>query len=307
MLNNTPKGNSLYKELAIIAPTASGKTALSIDLAHKLDAIILSLDSLSVYKKIDIASAKPTLEERDGIVHFGIDCVYPNEVFDVIEFYDEYKSAKKYAKENNKNLIIVGGTGFYLKSLVDGLSKTPKISEDIKQFVKNELLDINALYLKLCKIDEKYMKNIASNDKYRIEKAAQVFYETKLTPSEYFTKNKPEPLINHLPIFEIQTDPDILRERIRKRTNIMLEDGLINEVIALEKEYTRAPNCMNSIGISETFDYLDSRITRKELENLISIHTAQLAKRQRTFNKSQFQNVKKDELKNMKELILSTF
>ena len=297
----------MYKELAIIAPTASGKTALSIELAHKLDAVILSLDSLAVYKKIDIASAKPNLKERDGIVHFGIDCIYPNETFDVIEFYDEYKKAKQHAIENGKNLIIVGGTGFYLKALIDGLSKIPKISSDTKELVKQELQDINGLYQKLLTVDEEYMKKIASNDKYRIEKASQIYFETKLTPTEYFLQNQPEPLVHNLSIYEIQTDPDILRERIKKRTNIMLADGLIDEVISLEQEYTRAPNCMNSIGISETFDYLDSKITRDELANLVSIHTAQLAKRQRTFNKSQFKNVHKSELKNMKEIILSKY
>ena len=295
----------MYKELAIIAPTASGKTALSIDLAHKLDAIILSLDSLAVYKKINIASAKPSLKERDGIIHFGIDCIYPNETFDVIEFYDEYKKAKQYAQENNKNLIIVGGTGFYLKALIDGLSKIPKISSTTKEVVQNELQDLNRIYQKLMSVDAEYMKKIASNDKYRIEKASEIYFETKLTPTEYFLENKPEPLVYDLPIFEIQTEPDILRERIKKRTNIMLSDGLIDEVIALEKEYTRAPNCMNSIGISETFDYLDSKITRNELAELVSIHTAQLAKRQRTFNKSQFKNVVKAGLKDMKEIILS--
>lgn len=297
----------MYKELAIIAPTASGKTALSIELAHEMNAIILSLDSLAVYKKIDIASAKPSLSERDGIVHFGIDCIYPNEVFDVIEFYEEYKRAKEYAQKNQKNLIIVGGTGFYLKALTDGLSKTPIISESTNMRVQSELRDLTALYNRLFKIDENYMRKIASNDKYRIEKASQIYFETKLTPSEYFLENQPKPLVKDLSIYEIQTDPEILRNRIKQRTKIMLSDGVIDEVISLEKEYTRAPNCMNSIGISETFDYLDSKITRDELENLISIHTAQLAKRQRTFNKSQFKNVKQSELKSMKETILSDY
>lgn len=297
----------MYKELAIIAPTASGKTALSIKLAHKLDAIILSLDSLAVYKKIDIASAKPTVAERDGIVHFGIDCIYPDEVFDVIEFYEEYKKAKSYAKQNNKNLIIVGGTGFYLKSMIDGLSKTPTISEKTKLMVEEKLQNLEALYQTLNNLDPEYMKKIASTDKYRIEKASQIYFETLLTPTEYFAQNKPEPLIDNINIFEITTDPQLLRERIKLRTKIMIEDGIIDEVIALEKEYTRAPNCMSSIGIVETLDYLDSKINKTELENLIAIHTAQLAKRQRTFNKSQFKNVKQQSLDKMEDLILSYY
>jgi tRNA dimethylallyltransferase len=294
----------LYKELAIIAPTASGKTALSITLAHKLNAVILSLDSLAVYKKIDIASAKPTLEERDGIVHFGIDCVYPNEIFDVIEFCEEYKKAKSYALKNKKNLIIVGGTGFYLKALIDGLSKIPKISELTKDIVSLQLAKLESLYTKLNMLDPIYMKKIAPTDRYRIQKAAEIYFETKLTPSEFFIQNKPEPIIKKINIYEIDTDVDVLRDRIKKRTKIMLHSGLIDEVISLEKEFTRAPNCMNSIGIIETLDYLDSKINKNELKNLICTHTAQLAKRQRTFNKSQFKNVQKAKLNKIEELIL---
>ena len=297
----------MYKELAIIAPTASGKTALSIELAHELNAVILSLDSLAVYKKIDIASAKPTVKERDGIVHFGIDCISPNGFFDVIEFYEEYKKAKQYAQSNGKNLIIVGGTGFYLKALVDGLSKTPVISKDTKEKLEKELKNLDILYNHLYTLDPIYMKSIKSTDRYRIEKSAEIYFETKLLPSVFFKENKPKPLIKSLDIYEIQTDVSILRERIKIRTSNMINEGIIDEVIFLEKEYTRTPNCMNSIGISETLDYLDSKINKNELEMLISTHTAQLAKRQRTFNKSQFKNIKKESLDKMKNLILSNY
>src|SRR6218665_1246559 len=130
------------KEIAIIGSTASGKTALSLEIANKTNSIILSLDSLCVYKEIEIASAKPTLEERGNIIHFGIDEVYPNEEFDVIKFIELYKKAKDYAIKNNKNLIIVGGTGFYLKALIDGLSLgiETKIKLDIPQQEAYDLL-----------------------------------------------------------------------------------------------------------------------------------------------------------------------
>lgn len=295
----------MYKEIAIIAPTASGKTALSINLAQKLDAVILSLDSLAVYKQIDIASAKPTLQERSGIVHFGIDNVYPDEEFDVIEFIAEYEKAKSYAKNNGKNLIIVGGTGFYLKAMIEGLSSTPKISEETKEIVKQKLYNLNDSYEELYKKDINYMKKIASNDKYRIEKALEVYCQTGLTPSEYFEQNKPKPIIEKIDIFQIETDPDILRKRIRLRTNKMLSDGIIDEVIFLEEKYTRAPKSMGSIGIVETLDYLDSKIDKKQLEELISVHTAQLAKRQRTFNKSQFKNLHSYSLEKLENKIIS--
>ena len=295
------------KQIAIIAPTASGKTQLSINLAHKLNAVILSLDSLSVYKDIDIASAKPTLKERDGIIHFGIDKVLPNEKFDVVEFIQEYKRAKEYALNNGKNLIIVGGTGFYLKSMIDGLSKVPTISDKTRNIVQKNLNNLKQSHEYLLSIDKNYMSNISINDKYRIEKAYEIYIETKLTPTKFFNENKPEPIIKNIDIFEIETDVDILRARIKKRTNKMILDGVIDEVIFLEKRYTRSPNCMSSIGIIETLDYLDGKINKKQLSELISIHTSQLAKRQRTFNKSQFKNIYKDKLENLESKIIETF
>ena len=295
----------MYKELAIIAPTASGKTALSISLAKSIDAVILSLDSLSVYKYIDIASAKPTINERDGIKHFGIDILNPNQKFDVMLFIDEYKKASAYAKENNKNLIIVGGTSFYLKSLIDGISIMPKISSDIQQEVKNKLLNLTKTYEELYKLDKQYMQKIASNDKYRIQKVYELYLQTNTIPSEYFEKNKPQPIVKDLKIFEIDTNKDILRQRISLRTQNMIDNGLIDEVISLEKTYTREPNCMASIGIKETLDYLDGKIDRVKLIELISIHTNQLAKRQKTYNKSQFKNIIKENLQNLENKIKS--
>ena len=297
----------MYKEIAIIAPTASGKTTLSINVAHKTNSIILSLDSLSVYKNIDIASAKPTLQEREGIVHFGIDKVLPNEKFDVVEFIQEYNTAKEYALQHGKNLIIVGGTGFYLKSMIDGLSKTPIISQKTRKIVNDKLENLDKVYKYLLSIDENYMSKISFNDKYRIEKALEIYCETKLTPSEFFKQNQPSPIIENIDIFEIQTDTEILRQRIIKRTNKMIIDGLIDEVIFLEEKYRRKPNCMNSIGILESLNYLDGKINKKQLCELISIHTAQLAKRQRTFNKSQFKNIYKENLENIEKKIFSIF
>jgi len=295
----------LYKELAIVAPTASGKTALSISLAHKINAVVLSLDSLAVYKQIDIASAKPSMTERDGIIHFGIDKVNPNEKFDVVEFINEYKLAKEYAIQNGKNLIIVGGTGFYLKSMIDGLSPFPTLCEETILIVKEKMLNIKKVYEELSIKDNSYMKNISPNDTYRVQKALEIFAQTNLIPSSYFEQNKPTPIISNIYIFEIETNVDKLRERIKLRTKQMIKNGIIDEVIFLEKEYTREPNSMGSIGIVETLDYLDGKINKEQLEEQIYIHTSQLAKRQRTFNKSQFGHVYKENLENLEKKILS--
>ena len=271
------------KELAIIGTTASGKTALSLEIANKTNSIILSLDSLCVYKEIDIASAKPTKIERGDIVHFGIDEVFPNEKFDVIEFLNLYKNAKEYAEKNMKNLIIVGGTGFYLKALVDGISDGLKENTNLD-------MSLNDAYNLLYSLDKEYMQKIEPNDKYRVEKAYSIYKQSGLTPSEYFLKNPKIALSPNLPIFEILWEKDELTNRISLRTKQMIKSGLIDETIYLEKKYTRAPNCMSSIGIIETLEYLDGKIDKKSLEDKIIQNTLKLAKRQNTFNKGQFTN-----------------
>lgn len=271
------------KELAIIGTTASGKTALSLEIANKTNSIILSLDSLCVYKEIDIASAKPTKIERSDIVHFGIDEVFPNEKFDVIEFLNLYKNAKEYAEKNMKNLIIVGGTGFYLKALVDGISDGLKENTNLD-------MSLNDAYNLLYSLDKDYMQKIEPNDKYRVEKAYSIYKQSGLTPSQYFLKNPKIALSPNLPIFEILWEKDELINRISLRTKQMIKSGLIDETIYLEKKYTRAPNCMSSIGIIETLEYLDGKIDKKSLEDKIIQNTLKLAKRQNTFNKGQFTN-----------------
>ncbi len=293
-MNNT-------KQIAIIGATASGKSALSIKTAKRHNAVILSLDSLSVYKDIDIASAKPTFEEMDGIIHFGIDEIRLNEPFDVTLFIKLYKKALHFAKQNDKNLVIVGGSSFYLKSLIGGISELPDISQETKEKMDKFLSDLQYAYGFLHNIDPLYMSKIKSNDTYRIEKALNIYFATDTKPSDYFETNPPIPAITeNLPIFEIDMPRDILRDRILQRTKKMLEAGLIEEVKMLEEKYTRAPNPMKAIGIKETLEFLDGKISNKELIELISTHTAQLAKRQTTFNRTQFENkimIKNDEIK----------
>ena len=288
------------KEIAIIGSTASGKTALSLEIANKTNSIILSLDSLCVYKEIEIASAKPTLKERGNIIHFGIDEVYPNEEFDVIKFIELYKKAKDYAIKNDKNLIIVGGTGFYLKALIDGLSKgiETKIKLDIPQQDAYDLL---------YEIDKEYMQKIEKNDRYRIEKAYSIYKQTGLSPTSYFEKNPKIALAKDLKIFEILWDKEELKNRISQRTKIMINSELIDEVIFLEKKYTRSPNCMASIGILETLEYLDGKLTKQELEEKISANTAKLAKRQNTFNKGQFLDKTSNIIENLNSDIIKYF
>jgi tRNA dimethylallyltransferase len=292
-------------QLAIIGPTASGKSDLAIKIALQSNAYILSIDSLSIYKEIDIVSAKPSAEELSQVKHFGINVLKPDEYFSVDIFISLYKDLVKKCKEDKKNLVIVGGTSFYLKSLMQGLSTLPSISKEIKEKVNKQLKDLTACYEMLVKEDASYMKNIDKNDSYRIEKALLIYEASSLTPTKWFELNPPQAVIENLAIYNIDVSRDTIRQRIKKRTFAMLEMGLIDEVCFLEKKYSRLPHSMSSIGIVEVLDFLDGKITKDEMCELISIHTAQLAKRQQTFNKTQFDDIISAPIEELEEIILS--
>ena len=189
---------------------------------------------------------------------------------------------------------------FRSKALTEGLSLgiESKIKLDIPSDEAYELL---------YEIDKEYMQKIEKNDKYRIEKAYSIYKETGLSPTNYFEKNPKIALAKDLKIFEILWDKEELKNRINLRTNQMIKAGLIDEIIYLEKKYTRAPNCMSSIGIIETLEYLDGKLTKHELEEKISLNTAKLAKRQNTFNKSQFSDKTSNIIENLNSDIIKYF
>lgn len=291
-------------KIAILGPTASGKTALALWLANRFNGVILSLDSLALYKKIDIASAKPTLKERGKIVHFGIDVLYPNEPFNVTLFFELYQEAYDFAKKHNQPLIIVGGTSFYLKAMLEGLSSKPPISAMTKERVQLALKDLNNAQALAWAIDPDFAKKVQKFDRYRLEKWLELFFETGQIPTRYQLRTKQPPIIDKLPIFEVQIERAVLREKIRSRTKKMVQNGLIEEVKFLYKHYGKEPSCMKAIGIKEAIEYLEGRYDLNTLIEQITIHTAQLAKRQQTFNKTQFSSpIIRAPLDQLKDLI----
>ena len=265
--------------IALIGPTASGKSDLAIKFALKYGYEILSLDSLSIYKEVDIASAKPSKDELNVVKHYGIDEIYPNEKFDVMKFIEIYEKIK------DKKIIIVGGTSFYLKAMLTGISPMPKISDEIKK----EALKYNWEFLN--KIDKEWASKIKPEDKYRVSKAFEIFLATNLKPSEYFRLNPAKPVIKNCKIYEIAVDRNVLRERIKIRTNKMFELGLINEVAYLEAKYRdRTLPALKAIGVKEVLDYFNGVYDKDTLKEKIITNTARLAKRQQTFNKTQFKD-----------------
>ena len=272
---NFKENFAMFCEFALIGTTASGKSELANALAVEFGGLILSLDSLCVYKEINIASAKPCETMLSKIEHFGVNLLSVAEKFNVALFFDEYKKAKNRALQLYKPLIIVGGTSFYLKALMSGLSESVEESrsalsnDEIYELMKN--IDKNA--------------KIAKNDSYRLRKWLGIYEKTGEIPSEFLQKTLQKPIISSLDIFELVLDKDLLRKRVEKRTQNMLNSGLIDEARFLFSKFSPDLKPLNSIGLKECKAFLSGEIALGELAPLINTHTMQLAKRQRTFNK----------------------
>lgn len=265
----------MFFEIALIGTTASGKTYIANTLAREFNAVILSLDSLCVYKEINIASAKPSNDELKGIKYFGINLLSVEEHFNVELFIREYQKAKEFALNANLPLIIVGGTGFYLKTMIDGLSE--------KTLESKSALNNDEIYTLLINIDPNY--KIEKNDTYRLKKWLGIYEQTGEIPSEFLKRTQKMGVLKDIEIYELACDKEILKKRIQTRTKQMLDKGLLDEAKILFSRFNHKLKALNSIGLKECKEYLEGKISFNELENLITIHTAQLAKRQRTFNK----------------------
>ena len=181
------------RTIAVIGPTASGKSDLAVAAAKAVGARILSLDSLSIYKEIDIASAKPTVSERGGIVHYGIDVLCPDEPFSVTTFIDLYRRAHSECEAAGVPLIIVGGTSFYLKTLMEGISETPPASDTVRRKVEAMMRDQRSAYALLHSADPATAEKIDPNDRYRTEKMLTIYLQTDMPPSLWFEAHPPRP------------------------------------------------------------------------------------------------------------------
>jgi len=275
-------------EACIIAPTASGKSALSLEIASRFNCRIFSIDSLSIYKEIDIASAKPTKEELASVIHYGIDVYTPDTACNVSKIIDLYKTAKEECLKDGVNLLVVGGSLFFLKTMIEGLTPDTRASLKTKELIQKEFISKGKGYEFLSSIDLLYASKIKPNDTYRIQRGLEIYFTSLQRPSDFFANNKRVAPLKNALLYEIATNKDVLLGRIEDRTKKMLELGVIDEVCRLEFKYGRNHMYAKAIGIKEVFEYLDGRIRKDELQNLITTHTAQYAKRQKTFARTQF-------------------
>jgi tRNA dimethylallyltransferase len=273
------------KLITIVGPTAVGKTKTSIELAKAIDGEIISGDSMQVYKEMDIGTAKVKEEEMESIPHYLIDIMDPTDSFSVAEFQE--KATKLITDINNRGKvpIIVGGTGLYVQAVThqynfaDATSNVQYRTELEKQVAEN---GIETLYQQLVTIDPKSAANIHPNNHRRVIRALEVFHETGLTMSEYQAKQQKDTPYD-LQMIGLTMDREKLYERINLRVDIMLEEGLLEEVKGLYDNGIRDCQSVQAIGYKELYEYFDGNVSLEAAIENLKQNSRRYAKRQLTW------------------------
>ena len=277
----------MQKVVVICGPTASGKTALSIELAKRINGEIVSADSMQIYDEMNIGTAKPDQEEMQGIKHYLIGNIKPTNRYSVSEFKKDAISAIKEIISKGKMPIVVGGTGLYVNSLVYGIDY-PEIQTNLEYRKELEKIveekGLQYLFEKAVEIDKEAMKNISPNDKKRILRVLEIYKETGKTKTELERESRKNGIPYDYKIFAINMPREILYDRINRRVDIMIEKGLIDEVSSLYEKYGESLlTSMQAIGYKEVVEFLKGNCTKEEMIEKIKMETRRYAKRQLTW------------------------
>lgn len=268
------------KVIAIAGPTASGKTKMAIDLAKQIDGEIISADSRYVYKGFNIASAKPTLEEREGIPHHLIDIVEPEVDYSVADFYDDAKSKIYEILERGKTPIVAGGTGLYFRVLLETYD-LPRVEADSQLRAELDLRDKEDLLTELQILDPKGYEKVKDANKRRIVRALEVTKILGKPFSEASVEKEPEFDVEWLmPKIESR---EVLYDRINRRVDLMVEQGVVEETKELLAKHGRIKNFVCTIGYQEILTYLDGEASLEEALDKLKQHSRNYAKRQLTW------------------------
>lgn len=265
----------------IAGATGVGKTDLSIRLAKKIDAEIISADASQIYKELDIGTAKITDEEMQGVKHYMIDVASPGEDYSVGDFERDVNNIlNENSCKNGKNIIIAGGTGLYIRSITDGFAELPSKDEKIRKELESKSLD--ELQETLKKLDEKSYEEIDLSNKLRLVRAIEVCLLTGGKFSELRTRNVKNNDYDFLKIF-LTRNRDELYDRINRRVEIMIAKGLVGEAKKVYNKYTEKLHKISSIGYKELFMHFDGKITLDEAVEEIKKESRRYAKRQMTW------------------------
>tara|TARA_B100000586_G_scaffold80849_1_gene56977 strand:+ start:2829 stop:3782 length:954 start_codon:yes stop_codon:yes gene_type:complete len=279
--------NSALPVIAIMGPTASGKTGLALDIAAKVDSEVISVDSALVYKGMDIGTAKPTQEERAGVVHHLIDIIDPAQSYSVSQFVNDTNALIGDILARGKVPILAGGTMMYFNALINGISPLPKSDEKIRDEITQQAqrLGWSKLHDELRGVDPISGERVHPNDPQRITRALEVYRSTGKTLTHWQQQEGEKCPYNIAQFAIAPADRAVLHERIATRFDLMLEQGFENEVVKLYERsdlHEDLPS-IRSVGYRQMWQYLDGQLSYAEMRERGIIATRQLAKRQLTW------------------------
>jgi len=279
--------NSALPVIAIMGPTASGKTGLALDIAAKVESEVISVDSALVYKGMDIGTAKPTQEEQAGVVHHLIDIIDPAQSYSVSQFVNDTNALIGDILARGKVPILAGGTMMYFNALINGISPLPKSDEKIRDEITQQAqrLGWSKLHDELRGVDPISGERIHPNDPQRITRALEVYRSTGKTLTHWQQQEGEKCPYNIAQFAIAPADRAVLHERIATRFDLMLEQGFENEVVKLYERsdlHEDLPS-VRSVGYRQMWQYLDGQLSYAEMRERGIIATRQLAKRQLTW------------------------
>lgn len=274
---------------AIVGPTASGKSSLALAVAERAGAELVALDSMQVYRRMDIGTAKPNAAERARVRHHMLDLVEPHAEYDIARYLADLEHVLADAAERSARVLFVGGTGFYLKVLLDGLFAGPPVDRELRAELEARLAREGAdvLHAELARVDVPSAARIHARDTKRVVRALEVFAQTGRPLSDWqrewrsFGAEETAAPAHHLVGLELAT-PE-LDARIRARTKAMLDAGWAAEAAAIEASGGFSKSSIQALGYAQVLELAHGRTGRAECERDIALATRQFARRQRTW------------------------
>jgi len=284
---NTPLPSQLPQVVCIMGPTASGKTALAIEAAKALNGEVVSVDSALIYRDMNIGTAKPTLEEQDGVAHHLIDIVSPDISYSVADFLRDATQAIEQILARNKLPILAGGTMMYFNALINGLNELPASNALTRASIQDEIEEkgLLAMHQKLLSIDPTSAARIHENDSQRITRALEVYETSGKTMTQWQGLEKKRLPYNFIQYSIMPTQRETLHNNIALRFDQMLADGLVEETRQLCQKYNLYPDMpsLRSVGYRQVWQHLQGELDASEMRERGIIATRQLAKRQVTW------------------------
>ncbi len=275
------------KVIVIVGPTASGKSDCAIELAKRIDGEIVSADSMQIYREMNIGTAKVTNEEMSGVKHYMINIVNPDEDFNVAMYKKMAEEALEEIASKGKTPIVVGGTGLYINTLVNGIefSEIDKDEEYRKELEKKVSVEgIDGIYEELKSVDPEAANIIDKNNVRRVIRALEIYKVTGKTKTELDKESIKETKFDFL-MYGIKTDREELYNRINKRIDYMMEQGLVSEVEELNKKYKMSKTALQGLGYKEVIEYINGNCNYDEMIEKLKMETRRYAKRQITWFK----------------------